>query len=58
MSILITIVVYLIVFGLIWWAIQLMPLPSVVKRWIQVLVIMILILFVATAVPGVRHFNF
>lgn len=58
MSILITIVIYLVIFGLVWWAIDLMPLPFQVKRWIQVLVLMILIMFVATAIPGVRNFNF
>lgn len=55
MDSLINLIVYLVVFGLIWWLVSLLPLPSPVAQVVRVLFIIMLILIVLSAfgiIPG------
>ncbi len=55
MDIMISLVVYLVVFGLIWWLVSLLPLPAPVAQIVQVLFILMLIVIILSAVgilPG------
>lgn len=55
MDAIINLVVYLVVFGLIWWLISLLPLPAPVAQVVRVLFIIMLILIVLSVfgiLPG------
>lgn len=55
MDIIINLIIYLVVFGLIWWAVGMLPLPSPVAQIVRVLFIIMLIVIILTAVgilPG------
>ncbi len=55
MNIIINLIVYLIVFGIIWWAVSLLPLPAPIGQIVRVLFIILLILIILSAVgiiPG------
>ena len=55
MDIIINLIVYLVVFGLIWWAVSLLPLPGPIAQIVRVLFIILLILIILSAVgiiPG------
>ena len=55
MNIIINLIVYLIVFGLIWWVVNLLPLPAPIGQIVRVLFIILLILIILSAVgiiPG------
>lgn len=55
MNILISLIIYLVVFGLIWWAVSLLPLPSPVAQIVRVLFIVILIMIILSVfgiIPG------
>jgi hypothetical protein len=55
MNVLISLIVYLVVFGLIWWLVSLLPLPSPVAQIVRVLFIILLILIVLSVfgiIPG------
>ena len=55
MNIIINLIVYLIVFGIIWWAVNLLPLPAPIGQIVRVLFIILLILIILSAVgiiPG------
>lgn len=55
LPVLITILVYLIIGGLIWWLVHRLPLPVVLLQIIDVLLVIILILLILSlfnAVPG------
>jgi len=55
MDSLINLIVYLVVFGLIWWLVSLLPLPTPVAQVIRVLFIVLLILIVLSVfgiIPG------
>jgi hypothetical protein len=62
MDIMINLVVYLVVFGLVWWLVSLLPLPAPVGQVVQVLFILMLIVIILSAVgilPGgyLPHFH-
>ena len=48
---------YLIVFGIIWWAVNLLPLPAPIGQIVRVLFIILLILIILSAV-GIIHGNY
>ncbi|HEY6529114.1 MAG TPA: Thivi_2564 family membrane protein [Cellvibrionaceae bacterium] len=50
MNMIINLIAYLVVFGLIWWLISLLPLPAPVGRIVQILFIILLILIVLSFV--------
>jgi antibiotic biosynthesis monooxygenase (ABM) superfamily enzyme len=55
MNILISLIVYLVVFGLIWWLVSMLPLPEPVAQIVRVLFIILLILIVLSVfgiIPG------
>jgi ABC-type siderophore export system fused ATPase/permease subunit len=55
MNSIISLIVYLVVFGLIWWLINMLPLPAPVAQIVRVLFIILLILIILSAVgilPG------
>lgn len=55
MDSLVNLIVYLVVFGLIWWLVSLLPLPSPVAQVVRVLFIILLILIVLSVfgiIPG------
>lgn len=55
MPALISLIVYLVIFGLIWWLISLLPLPAPVAQVVRVLFIILLILIVLSVfgiIPG------
>ena len=55
MNIITNLIVYLIVFGLIWWVVSLLPLPAPVAQIVRVLFLILLILIILSAVgiiPG------
>jgi hypothetical protein len=55
MSLLINLIVYLVVFGLIWWLVSMLPLPAPVAQIVRVLFIILLILIVLSVfgiIPG------
>lgn len=49
MDSIINLIVYLVVFGLIWWLVSLLPLPAPVAQIVRVLFIILLILIVLVA---------
>lgn len=56
MSIIITLIVSLIVLGLIWWLVQMIPLPAPIAQIVQVLFVLLAIVMVLGAfgiIPGV-----
>lgn len=60
MDILISLIVALIVFGLIYWAIGLLPIPQPIKNIINVLCILVLVLYLLGFLGGyspVVHFR-
>ncbi len=55
MDYLINLVVYLVVFGLIWWLVSLLPLPAPVAQVVNVIFIIMLLLIVLSVfgiIPG------
>jgi hypothetical protein len=55
MNVLISLVIYLVVFGLIWWLVSLLPLPAPVAQIVRVLFIIMLFLIVLSVfgiIPG------
>ena len=57
MNVIISLIIYLIVFGLIWWVISLLPLPAPVGLIVRVLFTIMLIIIILSAVgilPGVN----
>lgn len=55
MDLIINLIVYLVVFGLIWWLVSLLPLPAPVAQIVRVLFIILLILIVLAVfgiIPG------
>lgn len=55
MNMLISLIVYLVVFGLIWWLVSMLPLPGPVAQIVRVLFIILLILIVLSVfgiIPG------
>jgi ABC-type siderophore export system fused ATPase/permease subunit len=55
MDLIISLIVYLVVFGLIWWLISMLPLPAPVAQIVRILFIILLILMVLSIVgilPG------
>ena len=55
MNTLISLIVYLVVFGLIWWLVGMLPLPAPVAQIVRVLFIILLILIVLSVfgiIPG------
>lgn len=51
----VNLIVYLIVFGLIWWAVGMLPLPAPVAQIVRVLFIILLIMIILAAfgiIPG------
>jgi len=55
MDLIINLIVYLVVFGLIWWLVSLLPLPAPVAQIVRVLFIVLLILIVLSVfgiIPG------
>lgn len=55
MNLIISLIVYLVVFGLIWWLIGMLPLPAPIGRIVRVLFIILLILMILSVVgilPG------
>lgn len=46
MNIIISLIAYLVVFGLIWWLVSILPLPSPVAQIVRVLFIILLILII------------
>lgn len=55
MDSIINLIVYLVVFGLIWWLISLLPLPAPVAQVVNVLFIIMLLLIVLSVfgiIPG------
>ncbi|MDB5937105.1 MAG: hypothetical protein JWQ01_4449 [Massilia sp.] len=55
MNVLISLIVYLVIFGLIWWLVSLLPLPAPVAQIVRVLFIILLILIVLSVfgiIPG------
>jgi len=63
MDIMISLVIYLVVFGLIWWLVSLLPLPAPVAQVVRVLFILMLIVIILSAagiIPGgyLPHFRF
>ena len=55
MNTLISLIVYLVVFGLIWWLVSMLPLPAPVGQIVRVLFIILLILIVLSVfgiIPG------
>ncbi|RYY73662.1 MAG: hypothetical protein EOO52_16755 [Gammaproteobacteria bacterium] len=55
MEVLINLIVYLVVFGLIWWLVSLLPLPAPVAQIVRILFIILLILIVLSffnIIPG------
>jgi hypothetical protein len=55
MNIIITLIIYLVVFGLIWWLVSMLPLPAPVAQIVRVLFIILLILIVLSVfgiIPG------
>jgi hypothetical protein len=45
----VNLIIYLVIFGLIWWLVSLLPLPSPVAQIVRVLFIILLILIVLSA---------
>lgn len=64
MVMLINLIVYLVVFGLIWWLVGMLPLPSPVAQIVRVLFIILLIYIILAAfgilpggyLPSIKHF--
>lgn len=52
MDVIISLIVYLVVFGLIWWLVSMLPLPSPVAQIVRVLFI-ILLIFIVLSVFGI-----
>jgi hypothetical protein len=55
MNTLISLIIYLVVFGLIWWLVGMLPLPAPVAQIVRVLFIILLILIVLAVfgiIPG------
>jgi uncharacterized Tic20 family protein len=55
MNIIISLIVYLVIFGLIWWLVSMLPLPSPVAQIVRVLFVILLILIVLSVfgiIPG------
>ncbi|HOY21596.1 MAG TPA: hypothetical protein PK002_00485 [Cellvibrio sp.] len=46
MDIIINLIAYLVVFGLIWWLVSMLPLPASVGKIIQILFIILLIMII------------
>lgn len=46
MDIIVSLIAYLVVFGLIWWLVSMLPLPSPVAQIVRVLFIILLILII------------
>lgn len=46
MDIIISLIAYLVVFGLIWWLVSMLPLPAPVAQIVRVLFIILLILII------------
>jgi hypothetical protein len=46
MNVIINLIAYLVVFGLIWWLVSLLPLPSPVGKIVQILFIILLIIII------------
>jgi hypothetical protein len=54
---LVNLIIYLVVFGLIWWLVGFLPLPAPVAQVVRVLFIILLIVIVLSAfgfVPGIH----
>jgi hypothetical protein len=57
MDVIVSLIVYLVVFGLIWWLVGMLPLPSPVGQIVRVLFIILLIGIILAAfgiVPGLH----
>lgn len=57
MDVLIGLIVYLVIFGLIWWLVGMLPLPAPVAQIVRVLFVILLILIILSAfglVPGLH----
>ncbi len=55
MDLIINLTVYLVIFGLIWWLVSMLPLPAPVAQIVRVLFIIMLILIILSVfgiVPG------
>jgi hypothetical protein len=55
MATIMSLIVYLVIFGLIWWLVSLLPLPAPVAQIVRVLFIILLILIVLSVfgvIPG------
>lgn len=55
MDFIVSLIAYLVVFGLIWWAISMLPLPAPVAQMVRVLFVILLILIILSVVgiiPG------
>ena len=55
MNIIISLIIYLVVFGLIWWLVGMLPLPAPVAQIVRILFIILLILIILSVVgilPG------
>ena len=57
MNVIINLIVYLVIFGLIWWAVGMLPLPSPVGQIVRVLFIIALILIILS-VTGIISGNY
>jgi len=57
MTVIINLIVYLVIFGLIWWAVGLLPLPAPVAQIVRVLFIVLLILIILS-VTGIISGNY
>ena len=57
MNVIINLIVYLVIFGLIWWAVGMLPLPSPVAQIVRVLFIIVLILIILS-VTGIISGNY
>ena len=58
MGIIVTLIIYLIIFGLIWWCVGMLPLPNPIRQIVQVLFVILVILMLLSVVgivPG-GHF--
>lgn len=55
MTLIVSLIIYLVIFGLIWWVVSLLPLPAPVDRIVHVLFIILLVLIILVGVgviPG------
>jgi hypothetical protein len=49
MNVIISLIIYLVMFGLVWWLVSMLPLPAPVAQIVRVLFIILLILIVLSA---------